>query len=160
MHDSSMRQLERFMAEVTEPRLVIADVGCFDDSRNYETIVKERGHTYFGIDCRSGPNVDEVVDDCYEWLTIPDTQFDVVISGQTLEHVPMPWKWIQVIYRILKPGGRVWICAPNTWEFHAVPKDCWRVWPDGMVALLEYAGFGDIRAYAEGPDTVGIGRKP
>ena len=29
------------------------------------------------------------------------------------------------------------IINPVSWPFHEVPVDCWRIYPDGMKALLE-----------------------
>jgi hypothetical protein len=87
-------------------------------------------------------------------------QFDVVISGQCLEHVAMPWLWIKDLAAIAKPGALIWITAPNTWEYHAYPIDCWRVWPDGMRALFRYAGLECLDFFTTGNDTVGIGKQP
>lgn len=63
--------------------------------------------------------------------------YDVVFSGQVLEHVPAPWRWFPETVRVLKPGGRVVVIAPAEFGYHAHPIDCWRVWPDGLRALFE-----------------------
>lgn len=161
MHTSSAEQLRRFV----DAHLVhgeptnIADVGSFDESCTYRRILTDTAWKYTGIDLHGGANVDLVVVKPYDWTEIPWNSMDVVVSGQTLEHVDKPWRWIRSIERIVRSGGLVWICAPNTWEFHEVPRDCWRIWPDGMRALFDEAGLVTLEAYKEGQDTVGVARK-
>ena len=105
---------------------------------------------------------------------------DVVISGQTFEHIPFIWASIMEISRVLKPGGHAFIIAPSRGHIHNV-QDCWRFYPDGMRALAAWsrgrAPRGVHRLPAAGHparsprysavapesywgDTVGVFRKP
>jgi SAM-dependent methyltransferase len=68
---------------------------------------------------------------------IPDETYEVVLAGQVLEHVRKIWVWIKELERICKPGGCVILINPVSWPFHPAPVDCWRVYPEGMRALLE-----------------------
>ena len=77
-----------------------------------------------------------------------------------MEHVRHPWRWLPEVARICRTGGLVYVCTPNTIEFHEYPIDCWRAWPDGLRALFEDAGLEIVDVYASGIDTTGIGRKP
>ena len=43
----------------------------------------------------------------------PDESFDTVISCETIEHVPDSRKAISELVRVLKPGGRLFLTAPN-----------------------------------------------
>ena len=72
---------------------------------------------------------------------VPDNQFDIVLSGQVLEHVRKIWLWIKEIARVCKEGGKVITISPLSWSFHEYPVDCWRVYPEGMRALYEEAGL-------------------
>lgn len=63
--------------------------------------------------------------------------YDVVISGQVLEHVRKPWIWMHELIRVCKPGGLIVTIAPTSWPYHEAPIDCWRVYPAGMQSLLE-----------------------
>ncbi len=62
--------------------------------------------------------------------------------------------------RVLKPGGLMWITAPNTWPYHPHPTDNWRFWPEGFRALFDEAGAKEVRTWTDEGDTVGIARKP
>ncbi|TMC46506.1 MAG: methyltransferase domain-containing protein, partial [Chloroflexi bacterium] len=43
----------------------------------------------------------------------PDGSFDTVISCETIEHLPDPRAAIAEFWRVLKPGGRLLLTAPN-----------------------------------------------
>lgn len=96
-------------------------------------------------------------------IDAPSDSFDVVFSGQVLEHVPKPWRWMPECARVLKPGGRMIVIVPALCFFHEMPVDCWRVWPDGIRALFEDSGLRTDYAAFVGPpglqDTIGIGTK-
>lgn len=166
MHESSLFQCKEFIVNylLDFEELMIADVGSYDVNGTYRDLFFIGGSHwgYVGLDIQPGPNVDIVIPsgENDEWFPMYKRMFDVVISGQCLEHVPKPWKWIKQIASITKPGGLVWITAPHTWGFHEYPKDCWRVWPDGLRALFDEAGLEVIEAFTFHNDTVCIGRKP
>ncbi|MDQ3535196.1 MAG: class I SAM-dependent methyltransferase [Bacteroidota bacterium] len=44
---------------------------------------------------------------------IEDNSFDVVISFQVIEHIQDDKFFLQEIYRVLKPGGKVFLTTPN-----------------------------------------------
>lgn len=160
MHTTSLNDFARFVAKYLTPQttLSICDVGSQDVNGSYRDLLTCDRWSYLGIDITGGKNVDLVVPE-YEWSSIPPNTFDVVVSGQCLEHVPMPWRWIRSVSRIVKPGGLIYVTAPNTWAFHEYPVDCWRVWPDGLRALFDEASIATLEAYFNGPDTTAIGRK-
>jgi len=168
MHQSSMLQCAKFVTDylVNEETLSIADIGSLDVNGSYRPFFEKTGWTYTGIDLALGRNVDIVVPELNWNLCSPvDTgskplQFDVVISGQCLEHVRKPWLWIKDVAAILKPNGLLFLTAPNTWGFHEYPIDCWRIWPDGMRALADEVGLKEIKCYIYENDTVGIFRNP
>ncbi len=43
--------------------------------------------------------------------------------------------------RVVRPGGYIVTVNPVSWPYHEAPIDCWRVFPDGMQALLDDAGL-------------------
>lgn len=44
---------------------------------------------------------------------VEDNKYDVVVSFQVIEHIKKDRKYLQEIYRVLKPGGFVLITTPN-----------------------------------------------
>ena len=72
---------------------------------------------------------------------IPDETYDVVLSGQVIEHVRKPWVWIKEVARVCKTGGLVITVNPVSWPYHEAPIDCWRAFPEGMRALYDEAGL-------------------
>lgn len=114
---------------------------------------------YVGVDISEGKCVDIVLPSEYDWPESLNESFDLAVSSQTVEHVRHPWKWIVSVAKLVKPGGMVYVCCPSERGFHEYPIDCWRIWPDGMRALMEDAGLKVIEAYNSGVDTTGIARK-
>lgn len=68
---------------------------------------------------------------------IENATFDIVLSGQVMEHVKKIWTWVKELERITKPGGKIIIISPISWPYHEAPIDCWRIFPEGMEALVE-----------------------
>ena len=162
MHASAYTDAERFVKIYVadhEVRQRIADIGADDVNGCLRPLFPSKLGVYVGYDLQAGPNVDVVLRDPYRWPEIPDGYYDVVVSSQTIEHVPKPWLWVREIARITRPGGLVYISTPNTIGYHPYPIDCWRLWPDGMRAVMEDAGLSVLECYALGMDTTGIARK-
>ena len=144
----------------------LLDVGSadFEEDGNYRRQCLKMKFRYTGFDIRKGPNVDVIVPEIGDWYdghkASISTQFDLAISGQCLEHVRQPWIWIKQVVSVIKPEGMFVCIAPNTWRYHPHPLDCWRVWPEGMTALFEYAGLTVLESAMIGVDTFGVGIKP
>jgi len=54
-------------------------------------------------------------------IPVPDRSFDVVLCTEVLEHVPEPVAAIREISRILRPGGRLLLTAPQRSGSHQAP---------------------------------------
>jgi SAM-dependent methyltransferase len=74
-------------------------------------------------------------------IPVPDGKYDLVLLTQVLEHVPEPTLVLQEIYRILKPGGALWLSAPLFFEEHDIPFDFYRYTQYGLKHLLNTSGF-------------------
>jgi len=46
-------------------------------------------------------------------LPLPDETFDVVVSFETIEHLPNPHQFLQECNRILRPNGTIVVSTPN-----------------------------------------------
>jgi SAM-dependent methyltransferase len=75
---------------------------------------------------------------------------DLVLSTETLEHVPEPRVFLAEARRVLRDGGRIVLTVPFSARWHYVPHDYWRYTPSSLRNLLEAAGFDDVVVYARG----------
>ena len=153
MHESSMKLMEdfrdRYLADMRG--CTILDIGArMSKKQSYSYRDLFAGYAYTAMDVEPGPNVDIVG---YDDLGL----YDVLISGQVLEHVNRPWEWMVK----WKQYFRSYICviAPNTWKEHSYPRDTYRYYPDGMRDLFDYAKIKPIEVRRVGRDTIGIGTK-
>ncbi len=67
---------------------------------------------------------------------ITDSYFDFVLCTEVLEHTLNPLAAVEEIYRILKPGGKVFISTPFNFRIHGPLPDCWRFTEHGLRYLL------------------------
>ena len=159
MHELTMELMRIFVRDYIhdDMPLDILDVGSADVNGNYRGLFL--GHRYVGLDIVEAPNVDIVTNDPYSY-PIPDNTYDVVISGQVIEHVEDIHRWIKEVARVTKVGGLVCVTGPNTWGEHRHPVDCWRIFPDGLKWLMEtIGGLTILSVAAVRTDTIGVGRK-
>ena len=48
------------------------------------------------------------------------------------------------LYRVLRPGGRLYMTVPLAWELHEMPFDFFRYTPHGLATILGGAGFAQL----------------
>jgi len=77
-------------------------------------------------------------------LPVADASIDAILNTQVLEHVPEPSSVLREFFRVLRPGGMVWLTAPLVWFLHELPYDYYRYTPNGLEHLLTLAGFRDV----------------
>lgn len=143
MHSTSYDNMRRFVDEFLAARrgrpITVLDIGSQDVNGTYKPLLDDPKWRYSGADMAEGANVDIVLKDVYHWREIPTGSYDVVISGQALEHIEFPWMTMLEVERVLRPGGVCCIIAPSSGFEHRYPLDCFRFYRDGMNALARYA---------------------
>lgn len=83
-------------------------------------------------------------------LPFPAGIFDAALNVVTLEHVKDPANAVAELARVLAPGGRLLLIAPQEWEVHQAPHDYFRYTRYGLRLLLERAGLVDIHVHPVG----------
>ena len=149
--------------------MVVVDVGSYDVNGSFKKLMPP-AWKYLGVDRVPGPNVDVVTNDEFRIPSI-DNSTDIILSSSCLQYVRNPFKLIGSAYKVLKPGGMVFLCAARNERegLISLPKelcpnedegfDCWRFLKDGMQSLLEESGFYVIDVYYKGSNCWGIGIK-
>ena len=108
----------------------ILDVG--GRKHSYKDLFPNRN--YFIADIRDGEGVTHVMSGPYE-LPFADNRFDMVVSGQMLEHCSNPFRSVAEMVRVLKPGGHIILIAPSAGPRHDV-QDCWRFMDDAFKVIF------------------------
>ena len=136
----SERLLEQAREQVPDGALVL-DAGSgqgrykdyFDHARyvGLDLAVGDEAWDYSGLDS---------VGDLRE-LPFPENSFDAAVCVQTLEHVNDPFQVIGEIGRVLKPGARFYLSAPQAWHQHQKPHDFFRYTSFGYNHLLQQSGM-------------------
>ncbi len=72
---------------------------------------------------------------------IADESFDVIISFQVLEHLCRPETVYKECFRMLRPGGRLYLTTHLIFEEHLIPYDYFRFTRYGLRWLGEATGF-------------------
>ena len=115
----------QYILELPNPK--VCDVGGLysKPKHSYITIFEHIPNLEWVVcDLQEHPSVTHVMPGPYT-LPFPDNHFDLVVSGQMLEHCGNPFKSVAEMMRVLKPGGRVVIIVPYEGPFHCAP-DGWR----------------------------------
>jgi SAM-dependent methyltransferase len=117
--------------------LTILDVGGrgLNNDRSYRSVWDDRAGSYCVADIKAGLGVTHVMPGYYE-LPFDDHYCDLVVSGQTLEHVRNPFRLVAEMRRVLKPGGYMVLIAPSAGPRHD-ELDCWRFMDDAFKAIAE-----------------------
>ncbi len=145
--------------------LHILDAACGAGYGSHYLSAKLAGCSFVAIDrsaealgiARSTFQADNIVylqDDCHT-LAAAQTAgpYDVVVSFETLEHLPKPADFVKSCFRNLKSGGRLIISTPNkmvtspvelNWEFHEKEYTAAE-----FLNLLQQEGFVRIKLFGQ-----------
>jgi len=78
-------------------------------------------------------------------MPIDDDKFDAVLCTQVLEHLEWPRESVKEMYRVLKPGGRLFVTVPMAHPEHQTPYDFFRYTSYGLESICRHAGFQAIK---------------
>ncbi|MBB4639748.1 class I SAM-dependent methyltransferase [Rhizorhapis suberifaciens] len=92
------------------------------------------GPEVINVDLFPSPEVDIVAD--IMRVPLRDACVDYVILDSVIEHVPDPIAVIAEAYRILKPGGKLFVNCPFLLPYHGYPAHYQNFTRDGLSHLL------------------------
>lgn len=121
-------------------KLRVLDVGAYDVNGSYRALFDPATVSYVGADLEAGPGVDVHLT-AHDRLPFEDGEFDVVLSGQMLEHGSFFWESFREMARVVSPTGCLVVIAPSSGPIHRYPVDCYRFYPDAYQALADWSGM-------------------
>jgi SAM-dependent methyltransferase len=140
MHLNSKLLFESHAKPLFRDGMRVLEIGPDSFPSSYQKIVGNGRLVWETIDLYNLSDLNYKSINEYEF-PIQSNTFDVVLSGQVIEHVRKIWVWMKEVARVCKPGGLVITINPVSWKYHLAPVDCWRIYPDGMRALYDDAGL-------------------
>jgi SAM-dependent methyltransferase len=142
MHTNSKLLFSKFAVPFFRPGQRVLEIGPDSFPSTYRKLVPMDGLIWETLDIYDSPSLTYPSSSPYSFA-IPDDSFDVVVSGQVLEHIPKMWTWLAEVCRVVKKGGIVITIVPTSWPYHVGPNfpDCWRIFPEGIKALCEDVGL-------------------
>jgi len=117
MHDRCSEEFKMF-SKYVDKEMIILDIGCRNGAW-MEYLIKQGYDHLVGIDtttevvklcCDKGLTVFE--HDAHNLSAFYEFDYDAISIIHTLEHCPNPEKVLDEIYRLLKPGGIIFIEVP------------------------------------------------
>jgi 2-polyprenyl-3-methyl-5-hydroxy-6-metoxy-1,4-benzoquinol methylase len=102
----------------------------------------------YGLDARPGPA---------EQIPLADGSVDVIVSFETIEHVPDTSRFLDECVRVLVPGGRLLISTPNKGIYRHLrpaqnPYHCSEMTAEEFATALR-SRFRDASFYTQRPDS-------
>ncbi len=148
----SRRKIFRdWVARVPGSNLSVLDLG--GRIQPYRPLLDGRLQRYVAIDLRRSPLVALVADGAH--LPFAPGSFDLVLCTQVLEYVAEPAAFTAEMYRVLKPGGLLFLSAPSVFPRDS-DEDAWRFLPRSLRLLL--SSFAEIEIAPEGTSITGFYR--
>lgn len=100
---------------------------CTYESADFEMVDKRYANSTYVCDLANIP--------------IDGDRYDAVIFTQVMEHLSEPRKVVAELFRVLKPGGKLFYSAPLFFHEHEQPYDFMRYTQFGVRSIFEGAGF-------------------
>lgn len=140
MHTNSRLLFEKHATQYFKSGMKVLEIGPDGFPSTYQRIVSDSSIVWHTLDIRDDPSLTFRTRSEYDF-PIESGCYDIVLSGQVIEHVRKIWLWVCELARVCKTGGLVVTINPVSWPYHEAPIDCWRIFPDGMKALYEHASL-------------------
>ena len=119
--------------------VTVVDLGCGPPSKRAPVRDEAGAENYLGIDYDIENKPDLAADVAH--MPFADGALDLARSFSLFEHTYNYKESIDDVYRVLRPGGSLFIQVPFLLEFHGFPSDYYRFSHVALQRILEDAGF-------------------
>jgi SAM-dependent methyltransferase len=140
MHQNSQLLFLKYAKEYFRSGIRILEIGPDGFPSTYQALLGDKSQTWDTLDIYRDARLTYTAPSEYSFPIADDT-YDLVVSGQVIEHVRKIWVWMKEVARVCKVGGIVITVNPVSWPYHEAPIDCWRAYPEGMRALYDDTGL-------------------
>ncbi len=156
--------IRRASSDFSIPAGRVLEVGSYNINGSPREVIPADGG-YTGVDMMPGPGVDIVMDAEHLAVRFPPAAFDTVVCCECLEHTVRPWRVVEAMQYVLRPGGHLWVSTPTFgFPLHRYPVDCYRFGEDAYRLWL-FAGMDLLRLchitdHLGQPAIAAVGRLP
>jgi SAM-dependent methyltransferase len=157
MHTNSKQLFHSYARDLFQKESLVLEIGPDAFPSSYRRLIENETARWDTLDIFENPQL-TYSNSGENQFPIPDGKYDVVLAANVIEHVKRPWQWLKEVGRICKPGGHIVIVTPVSWPYHPAPVDCYRIYPDGMKALLEDSGLNVVKCLFESKELPGYQR--
>jgi SAM-dependent methyltransferase len=148
MHTNSKLLFEKYARGYFKPSMRVLEIGPGDIPSTFQRLIGDSSIFWHTLDITDDPMLTYRALSEYEF-PVESASYDLVLSGNVIEHVRKIWVWLPELARVCKPSGLVVTINPVSWPYHEAPIDCWRIYPEGMKALYESAGLDVEMSHCE-----------
>lgn len=147
MNEECLGYVAGVLTRYPQIRGCVLEVGSYNVNGTPRGLFTDRKRfpSYWGIDMRSGPDVDQVCK--ADRLPFLPLSFEVIVCTEMLEHDDRFWESAREFVRVLVVGGHVILTTRNVgYEPHDYPQDYFRFTVDGIRAVFDWAGLETLEA--------------
>ncbi|MDR3715406.1 MAG: methyltransferase domain-containing protein [Puia sp.] len=144
MHLNSELLFKRYGALHFKDNIKVLEIGPAGLPSAFQKVINNPTIVWHTIDFADTTFINSSVNNLTYRLTSPYSfpidadSYDIVLSGQVIEHVEKIWVWLEELKRVTKKNGLIITINPVSWPYHEAPIDCWRIFPSGMDALANH----------------------
>ena len=138
LREHSYRWFEHRLANLPADAAVL-DIGC--GPGHFRDLLS--GQKVIGLDIQTYPAANMIAD-LARPLPLVDGSVDAVLASHLLEHIYQPRNLMDEVFRVLKPGGCLFMVTPFLIKLHQEPHDYLRYTEHWYRRALAEAGFSPV----------------
>jgi len=115
--------------------------------KKYKNLFLNSNYKTLDVDESTNP---DIVADIHN-IPLENESVDAIICASVLEHVENPFLAVKEMYRILKPGGKLFVYVPSIYPYHSKKghyPDYWRFFDDTL--MMMFKDFSQVEIMKKG----------
>lgn len=120
MHLNSSLLFEKYAKAFFKNNMRVLEIDPDDYPSTYNKIVNNNTIIWETLDINRIQQLTYIAENQYKF-PIPDNTFDIVVSGQVVEHIRKIWVWFKEVARVCKMGGGCYYNCSCVLAFSRIP---------------------------------------